>query len=119
MDDYEDHSSNFTIQELVLEITESSEIPTFLNFISNFPNPFNRATSIQYDISQKSQVIITIYNMLGNKIFQLDEGLKEAGTHMLRWHGIDGSGNSLSAGIYLYHIRAGQFSKTKKMVLMK
>ena len=117
--DYEDNSSNFSINERVLGISESSELPTILNLVSNFPNPFNPATTIKYDISQTSYVTVTIYNLLGIRIAQLENGLKEAGTHILSWQGIDGFGNPVSAGTYLYHIKAGQFTQTKKMVLIK
>ena len=119
VDDYEDHSSNFTIKERVLGIAEPSELPTSLNFVSNFPNPFNPSTTIQYDISQTSQVNITIYNMVGNKIIQLDYGVKEAGTHTIGWKGFDDVGNRVSAGMYFYQIKVGQFAQTRKMLLLK
>lgn len=116
---YEAQSSNFTIKEKVLGISESTELPTNLSLISNFPNPFNPSTTIQYDISQISQVNVVIYNILGKEIIQLDFGVKEPGTHTIIWQGIDDVGNSVSAGMYLYQIQAGQFSKTKKMMLLK
>ncbi|MFC1760117.1 FlgD immunoglobulin-like domain containing protein [Candidatus Neomarinimicrobiota bacterium] len=118
-DDYEDQSLNFTIEVKVLGISESSELPTVLNLISNFPNPFNPTTTIKYDISQASQVTVIIYDMLGNEIIQLDKGVKEAGEHFLKWQGVNDFGNRVSAGTYLYRIQADQFFQVKKMVLMK
>jgi len=117
--DYESQSSNFTIEERVLGISESAEAPTTLNLRSNFPNPFNPSTTIQYEISLTSQVDVTVYDMLGKKIILLDYGIKEAGIHTIGWHGIDNVGNPVSAGMYLYQIKAGQLAQTRKMLLLK
>jgi hypothetical protein len=116
---YEDLSLNFTIKESALGITEETELPTILNIISNFPNPFNPSTTIQYELSIASKVKVVIYNMLGKEIIQLYQGKKEPGVHMLGWDGFDSFGNLVSAGIYLYQIQAGQYIQTKKMVLLK
>ena len=118
-DDYEDQSTNFIVEEIVLGISESSELPTILNLISNFPNPFNPSTTIKYNISHASQVTVTIYDMLGNEIIQLDKGVKETGTHILKWQGVNDVGNRVGTGTYLYRIQADQFFQVKKMILMK
>ena len=116
---YEGYSANFTIEANVLGITEESELPTILNLISNFPNPFNPSTTIKYELSQPSQVKVVIYNMLGKKIIQLYQGQKESGVHTIEWNGLDKFGNTISSGTYLYQVQAGHFVRTKKMLLIK
>ncbi len=98
---------------------EQSSIPSGFRLQQNYPNPFNPTTTIQYDIPNQTQVSIVIYNMIGKKIVELANGTKEAGTHSIKWNGLDYKGNPVSAGIYLYQTQAGQFVQTKKMMLLK
>jgi len=94
-------------------------VPESFALIQNYPNPFNPSTTINYTISQESLVIVTIYDILGMRIVELENSAKEAGMHSIKWNGLDYKGSSVSAGIYLYQIQAGQFVQTRKMVLLK
>ncbi|MEE9190037.1 MAG: T9SS type A sorting domain-containing protein [Candidatus Neomarinimicrobiota bacterium] len=85
----------------------------------NYPNPFNMTTKIHYEVSDRSHIRIMIYNMLGREIRLLENSLVDAGTHVIQWNGLDGLGQPVSAGIYLYQIQSGEFVQTKKMVLLK
>ena len=80
----------------------------------NYPNPFNASTMIKYELPQQSLVTIEIYDILGRKVGMLEDRLQPAGYHKLVWHAED-----LPSGVYFYKLRAGDYSETKKMVLMK
>ena len=80
----------------------------------NYPNPFNPSTSIQYAIGSRQFVQLKVYDVLGNEIITLVNEYKPAGTYEVEFDGID-----LPSGFYFYTVRAGDFSKTKKMILMK
>lgn len=86
----------------------------------NFPNPFNPATTINYQLVTSSEVELTIYNLLGQQIQKLVNTQQPAGAHQVQWDGRDESGKSLTSGIYFYKLEAGNnFTETKKMVLMR
>ena len=85
----------------------------------NFPNPFNPVTTIDYSLAERVYVDISIYNILGQKINSLVGETKPAGPHRVEWDGHDQSGNTVASGIYFYRIEAGEFSATKKMILLK
>jgi len=80
----------------------------------NYPNPFNPSTKIRYSIPQSSNVIIKIFDILGNEIETLVNEEKPVGTYKLTWNAVN-----LPSGIYFCHLRAGDFISTKKMVLLK
>lgn len=98
----------------VTVIIPKNDIPTEFALKDNFPNPFNPATAISYQLSADSQVELTIYDMNGRKITTLVNEHKLAGYHSVSW---DASG--LSSGIYFYRLIANDFVDTKKMVFMK
>jgi len=80
----------------------------------NYPNPFNPVTVINYTLQKQSQVELSIYNTLGQKVFTLVNGPQLAGQYIVPF-----DGSSLASGIYFYHLKAGEFSQVRKMVLMK
>ena len=96
-----------------------AKIPIKFTLLQNHPNPFNPSTAIHYTLPEQSSVNIIIYDILGRKIYQLLSSVQPLGSHLVQWNGTDSRGNMMSAGIYLYQIRAGDFIQTKKMVLMK
>lgn len=86
----------------------------------NYPNPFNPATIIKFDLPVRSNVTLTIFNVLGQKVKTLlaNESLP-AEHHSRTWDGTTDDGHTAASGIYFYKIEAGTFVQTKKMVLMK
>ena len=82
-------------------------------------NPFNPITSLRYDLPEQAQVTLTVYNMLGREVAQLVNTTQESGFKSVQWNATDMHGKPVSAGVYLYQIRAGEFVQTKKMVLLK
>ncbi|MFO7524739.1 MAG: choice-of-anchor D domain-containing protein [Ignavibacteriaceae bacterium] len=86
----------------------------------NYPNPFNPSTTISYNLKEKSNVTLEVFDILGRKIKSLVDGeIQTAGQHTVIWNGKNISGNSVSSGVYLYRIHANDFIETKKMLLLR
>ena len=99
--------------------TEEELIPNKFALHQNFPNPFNPYTSIRYDLPKNEEVQIEIFDMLGKKIRLLIYQKQIAGFHQVQWDGKDNLGRPVSSGMYVYMLKAGQFKKSKKMVILK
>jgi hypothetical protein len=100
-------------------VSKNPALPTSFTLHQNFPNPFNPTTTLKYDLPEDNFVILTIYDMLGRVVVELVNTTQEAGFKLVQWDGSDSMGRSVSAGVYLYQIRAGEFVQTRKMVLLK
>ncbi|MEC9273962.1 MAG: choice-of-anchor D domain-containing protein, partial [Candidatus Neomarinimicrobiota bacterium] len=85
----------------------------------NYPNPFNPVTTLRYDLPENSMVSIKVYDMLGREVRTLVNQVQDAGFKSIIWDATNDYGKSISAGIYLYQIQAGDFIQTEKMVLLK
>jgi len=90
------------------------EIPNTFSLYQNFPNPFNPVTSIKYGISKNSLVRIIVYDILGKEVQTLINENKPAGNYILDWNA-----SNYPSGVYFYRIRAGNYIKTMKMILLK
>ncbi len=93
--------------------TTAKVIPENFNLSQNYPNPFNPSTTVGFAIPAKSDVALTIYNVTGQKVAEFS-GSYEAGVHTIEW-----DASAMASGIYFYKLNAGDFSDTKKMVLLK
>jgi hypothetical protein len=91
-----------------------NNIPNNYSLSQNYPNPFNASTLIGYNLPYQSQVIIEIYDILGRRIETIQDGLQPAGYHQAAWNAGD-----YPSGNYFYRIQAGEYSETKKMLLLK
>jgi len=85
----------------------------------NYPNPFNPVTTLSYDLEGNEFVNLTIYDLLGNVIKSLVNSEQGPGLKSVKWDATNDQGQSVSAGIYLYTIQIGDFTQTKKMILLK
>jgi len=85
----------------------------------NYPNPFNPSTTIRYSLKEAGPVSIEIYNIKGQLVRTLINEVKEAGNHTIVWNGRDKNNSSVSSGVYFYKMKAGKYSSTKKMIMMK
>ena len=94
-------------------------IPISYTLHQNYPNPFNPITSLRYDLPEQTQIILTIYDLMGREVTQLVNTTQEAGYRSVQWNATDSFGKPVSAGVYLYQIRSGGFVQTRKMVLLK
>lgn len=94
-------------------------IPVTFELNQNYPNPFNNNTTIRYSVPKTSQVQLVIYNILGQKVKTLVDGLQPKGYKTVTWDGTNQSGEKVASGIYFYTLQTDSFSHTKKMVLLK
>ena len=106
------------IENPLAEIDDSF-IPNIFVFHQNYPNPFNPITLLEFDLPKDELVNITIYDMKVRMIKTITNGLKTAGYKSVQWNATNDRNETVSAGVYLYSIQAGEFSQTKKMVLLK
>jgi hypothetical protein len=83
------------------------------------PNPFTKSTSIQFSIASKQRVTVEVFNILGQKVRTLVDENLDANTYTRDWDGRSDAGERVSNGIYFYKMVAGDFSDTKKAVLLK
>jgi hypothetical protein len=99
----------------VLVSTESSvRLPSEFQLYQNYPNPFNPSTKVSYGLPKRSQVNLTILDLLGRTVTTLIDGEKAAGSHDVMW-----DASAVPSGIYFYRLQAGEFVDTKKMILLK
>ncbi len=85
----------------------------------NYPNPFNPATHIRYNLPVSTTLSVEIYNILGKKVATLFEGKQNAGAHTLIWNGTDNAGSRVASGVYFYKMSSPEFTRIKKMMLLK
>lgn len=87
--------------------------------LSNYPNPFTPSTTISVQVKSPQSIEVEIYNTKGQLIRTLQSASRNAGTHKLVWDAKDTQGRDVSAGIYLYKVKDGKFTNSKKMILLK
>jgi hypothetical protein len=85
----------------------------------NYPNPFNPATTITFELSKNAFITLDIYNSFGQNVCSLIGHELSAGSHVVEWRGVDQDGQTVSSGIYFYRMSTGEFSQTRKMILMQ
>jgi len=95
-------------------MAKCKQLPESYQLSQNYPNPFNPVTTISFSLPIPTQVKLNVYNTLGQKIKSLADGRYEAGNHIVEW-----DGSNVSSGVYFYKLEAGEFTETRKMVLMK
>ncbi len=98
---------------------DTQDIPTVYSLSQNYPNPFNPETTIAYDVPEDSRAKLVIYNINGQAVRKLMEGQADAGSYSLVWNGLDEEGRSVASGVYFYILKAGDFTATRKMVLLR
>ena len=98
----------------VRKITKNELLP-------NFPNPFNPETTINYRLAGNTdqETKLVIYNAIGQEIRTLVQKFQPAGEYVVHWDGTDNLGQKVSSGIYMYHLTSGDFSQTRRMMLLK
>lgn len=107
------------IDDALVSVETTTTLPVDFELSQNYPNPFNPSTTIYYSLPKESAVTVTVYNVLGKEINQLISHVKPQGSYSVVWNGNDNFGNAVSAGIYFYKLQAGDFTQTRKMVLLK
>jgi hypothetical protein len=108
-------------EEIITDIENDSPsfLPEKMELMQNHPNPFNASTSIEFTISARSCVTITIYNLHGQEVRTIIEKTLPAGKHIVFWDGKNSDDQEAASGVYLYQINAGESVEAKKMILLK
>ncbi len=108
------------VEERLTGIGDNGQYLEGFSLFQNYPNPFNPSTSIAYTLPQSEKVTLEIYNVLGQKVRTLIRGQRQiANTYRVQWNGEDHSGQRVASGVYFYRLKAGNFIKTRKMMLLK
>ena len=94
-------------------------LPVSFDLLQNYPNPFNPETAIEFQLPEPTFVSLTICNVLGQGIRKLVDERKDGGYHEVIWDGKNDRGETVSSGIYLYRLNAGDFVCIKKMMMLK
>ncbi len=101
------------------DVSDRPGIPANFSLSPNYPNPFNASTIIEYSIARGSQVSLTVYNSLGQKVADLVGRHQVAGHYRILWDGTDSRGKSVASGVYFYRLEAGEFVQSRKMLVLK
>jgi len=94
-------------------------IPRQFQLYGNYPNPFNPATIIGYDLPVSAPVKVDVFNILGQHVRTLVDETQSAGHYEVVWDSRDSQGRIVTSGVYIYRITTGDFTNSKKMVLLK
>ena len=97
----------------------ASQLPLQFSLNQNYPNPFNSNTTILFSLDQPQKTVVTIYNILGQRVATPVDEMLDAGSHSVIWDGRNSSGSPVASGIYFYTIQSGNNFASKKMLLLR
>ena len=120
---HENHMGIIPIPEEILSTSQKNDDSNLIvskhQLNQNYPNPFNPKTTLEYELPVNAFIKITIYDMLGNEVKNLVSTNQSPGFKSIQWNSTNNQGESVSAGVYIYSIEAGDYRQTKKMILLK
>jgi hypothetical protein len=96
------------------DVVEVEVVPNKFELSQNYPNPFNPSTTIQFSLPKQTQLKINLYNMLGEQVATIAEGMYESGYHKVSFNA-----STLPSGTYVYRLESSDFVQVKKMMLLK
>lgn len=109
-----EYSSERSLTWIPTSVEQQAGIPLKYGLENNYPNPFNPSTVIGYQLPENSRVQLEVYDILGKKVAMLVNERQQAGSYQVNF-----DASQLSSGVYIYRIRAGEFSQIKQMILIK
>jgi len=95
-------------------VASNNIAPNEFELKQNYPNPFNPSTNIQYSVSESGKIKLAVYNLIGEEVALLVNGIVEVGFYEVTF-----SATKLSGGIYFYRLQTNDYTQTKKMILLK
>jgi photosystem II stability/assembly factor-like uncharacterized protein/endonuclease/exonuclease/phosphatase family metal-dependent hydrolase len=113
------NTTNGGVASIGDDLIPGSKVAGHFQLFQNYPNPFNPETVIGYQIPTVSEVQLSIFNLLGQRVRLLVNKRQLAGRYQVSWVGRDDSGRQLSSGIYIYRLQAGGFMQSRKLLLLK
>jgi len=99
-------------------VADNELFPKAFNLHQNYPNPFNPTTTINFDLPEQSQVNLTVFDLQGREIMQLQDEPKPPGNHKVQWNGMGQQGNQVTTGVYFCRLTARSYSHTIKMLYL-
>jgi len=99
--------------------SDSLLVPGRFLLSQNYPNPFNVTTTISYSLERRTEVDLSIYNLLGQKVATLVNATQPAGNYNICWDGMTDGGQEAASGVYFYKLATEDFRETRKMLLLK
>lgn len=99
--------------------TDAGSVPVSFVLHQNFPNPFNPETTIKYEISRQTHVVLKVMNLLGQEVRTLIDEEQSPGLYEVRWDGKDNHGQRVASGAYLYRMESKDFVQVRKMVFIQ
>ncbi|NOY89283.1 MAG: T9SS type A sorting domain-containing protein [FCB group bacterium] len=118
-DGFNIYATNFVYLPTDVNDDKGNLVPKGFSLNQNYPNPFNPSTEITFSLPAKSNITLAVYNMLGQKVTVLAQGMFQAGEHEVLWNGKNKNGKPVSSGMYFYRLQTDSYSETKKMILLK
>ena len=115
--DEEDGTADLTLQIGALDSIDEA-LPERLEILSNYPNPFQGQTTLEYTVPESMDIEIVVYNVLGQRVATLESGTQSAGTHQLGWDGRSG-GSSLASGVYFVRISGNGETDTQRVTIVR
>jgi len=117
---YPDADNPVAVSTSAMGIDGNETIPDEFALNQNYPNPFNPSTQISFDVPQGGEhIMLNIYNILGQNVSILVNGVMNPGTYTMEWNATDEAGNPVASGIYFYELRSSSFIARKKMLLIR
>ena len=117
--DYVDDLTILVGVGVVVSVDDPGITPFEFALHQNYPNPFNPETTIQFDVAENSDVSVSVFNVMGQKVATLINGNLDAGVYQLTWNGLSDNGTALPSGMYFYEMKSPEFHSVKKLVLVK
>ncbi|MBI2505938.1 MAG: T9SS type A sorting domain-containing protein [Candidatus Latescibacteria bacterium] len=102
----------------VAEEERTTPLPQSFTLSQNYPDPVNSDTVIRFALPASAEVALSVYNLAGQRVAVLAEGVRGAGSYTVRWDGRDEKGHELASGVFLYRLRAGEKVETRKLALV-
>ncbi len=112
------HSDPVLLPSDVREIG-GEQLPLSYRLLPNYPNPFNSATHIEFDLPRAGRVTLRIYNILGQEVATLVDEHLSAGRKVVIWNGDNQAGRTVASGVYFYRLSTDNYAQTRKMMLLK
>jgi hypothetical protein len=114
----ESSASNTVVIQPTNEVDDPA-VPIKTELLGNYPNPFNPATSIRFNLAKSGKLNLQIFNIKGQLVNTLANEYFEGGRHTLNWHGVDQNGSNVGSGIYFYRMETDNYSEIRRMILLK
>jgi hypothetical protein len=107
------------VNPVAIDTELDSNMPTEFAVVGNYPNPFNPSTTIRFTLGEATNVTLDVYNMLGQKVATLYNGLGHTGANEVTWNGTNDNNQSVDSGVYLYRVTTPTGVASGKMIMLK